>query len=436
MESKVKRVIAMEADFSADVMPAFLSMAEKTALAYGLDKKSVMNLRLAAEEVFSYLSTVSDMHDPVRIEFVNGCYYVQVNFLFSSRRLNLHAFNLTADINPADEAQIHDIGLLIAARLVDQIQFVMNPEQKMCLSLYKEKSYPAGTALETLSAINVKTAKIETPASDDLKIFCMRVLSYYSPDDYPAFIAYPGKFVDMIYSGDYEAAMAFDEQKNILGGIFWQKLKGKTINFYGPYLFAESPDCGSKLLEFCLEKVGRSDCPGIMSRMAFEGETGKYFEILGSTQDFRPDGSVRRNTAVYRQLIEDLGARVMAHPQLMEFLKTEYSRLYLPRNLQASAWMGEKSEDHSVFAADFSQSQVTLRALLGGRDAEENLANHLKLFDGEGIKNIFFELDLGESWQSELVPALQNNQFLPCFLMPYAGRGDVVVFQHQAGDFR
>jgi hypothetical protein len=173
-----------------------------------------------------------------------------------------------------------------------------------------------------------------------------------------------------------------------------------------------------------------------MNRLAFAGRFGKYFEVLGSTRDYQADGSVYQHTFIYRQLIEDLGTRVLAHPQLMDFLKTEYDRLYLPRNLQASTWMGEKSEEHSVFTADFNQSQVTLRALLGGRDAEENLANHLQLFAHEGMKNIFFELDLGESWQSELVPALQNNQFKPCILMPYAGKGDVVLFQHQAGEVR
>lgn len=436
MESKVKRVIALEADFSADVMPVLLTAVEKTALAFGMDQKYVMNLTLAAEEVFSYLSTVSDLRDPLRVECVNGGYYVQVNFLFSSRRLNLQAFNLTAHIDPADEARIHDIGLLMAARMADHIQLVMNPDQKMCLSLTKEKRYPAGTALETFSIANAKTVTVETPASEDLKIFCRRVLSVYLPDETPAFLVCPGKLVDMVQSGDYQAALAFDEQKNILGGIVWQQIKGKTINFYGPFLFSELPDCEAKLLEFCLEKVGRSDCPGIMNRLAFKGETEQYFEILGSTKDYQPDGPAQQHTAIYRQLIEDEGARVLAHPQLMDFLKSEYSRLYLPRNLQSSIWMGEKSDEHSVFTADFSQSQVTLRALLGGRDAEENLASHLKLFAGEGIKNIFFELDLGETWQSGLVPALQNNQFTPCFLMPYAGRGDVVLFQYQAGEVR
>ncbi len=154
MESKTKRVLALETDFSDDVMPVFLSMVEKTALAFGMDEKYAMHLTLAAEEVFSYLSTVSDTHDPVRIECVNGGYYVQVNLLFSPRRLNLQAFNLTADIDPNDETRIHDIGLLIAARLVDYIQFVTNPGRSMCLCLYKEKSYPVGTALGLLQNTN------------------------------------------------------------------------------------------------------------------------------------------------------------------------------------------------------------------------------------------------------------------------------------------
>jgi hypothetical protein len=44
---------------------------------------------------------------------------------------------------------------------------------------------------------------------------------------------------------------------------------------------------------------------------------------------------------------------------------------------------------------------------------------------------IFFEMDLKESWQSHFTPALLKNGFEPKIVVPYGGRGDLLIFQHR-----
>jgi hypothetical protein len=51
----------------------------------------------------------------------------------------------------------------------------------------------------------------------------------------------------------------------------------------------------------------------------------------------------------------------------------------------------------------------------------------------EGITNILFEMDLGKSWQCHFTQPLLETGFEPRLVLPYAGRGDLIVFQHKVG---
>jgi hypothetical protein len=84
-----------------------------------------------------------------------------------------------------------------------------------------------------------------------------------------------------------------------------------------------------------------------------------------------------------------------------------------------------------VLSAEFDRSQkiVTLRPIHPGADADKNMANHLKLFVEESLRSVFFEMDLAQPWQTEFTPALLKNGFTPRLVLPYAGQGDLVIFQ-------
>ena len=60
---------------------------------------------------------------------------------------------------------------------------------------------------------------------------------------------------------------------------------------------------------------------------------------------------------------------------------------------------------------------------------EDNLMRHLQLFRNEGIRNVVFEIDLGSAWKSAVIPCLLRNGFRPVQILPYAGDGDIILFQ-------
>lgn len=431
MSLKRMNKLSLELGLSTDMLPVFLAVVEKSALAFAMAEREAMFLTLSAEEVFTYLAQAGTVEESVRMVLSDGGYYIRLDFIFSDRSLNLRAFNLSNSIDLSDENRLNEIGLLIAARTVDRILIEFNQQGSIQLTLIKDKSYPLGQVIEPKSAQSKSKLRFTQPGSDDLKLFCQMVPSLNSAESYPDFFNYPGKVVDMMRSGDYQALLAYDEQDHIQGGIVWEHKGRKTVEFYGPYSFKDSPEISEGILEQCLQELGRSEASGIMNRNAEEDLYAQYFETFGHTRFYKPDGTISEKTTIYRQLGEDPGSRVWTHPNLVSFLEAEYRRLYLPRDILTSVSMGEQAEAYSVLTAAFDQKTITLRVLLAGKDAEENLIKHLQLFRQENYLNIFFELDLGQAWQSEMVPALLACHFAPCLIMPYAGKADVVLFQYQ-----
>jgi hypothetical protein len=94
---------------------------------------------------------------------------------------------------------------------------------------------------------------------------------------------------------------------------------------------------------------------------------------------------------------------------------------------------GEASPPHSVLAAEFDRAYgtVTLRPVWWGLDAHTNLASYVRLLSNEDISCTTLEIDLGKPWQSRFVPAIIDNGFQPRFILPYGGKGDLVIFEHK-----
>ncbi|HPF21107.1 MAG TPA: hypothetical protein PLC88_07175 [Syntrophomonas sp.] len=428
-----KNEIVMELSLHPENLPVVMNMAEQAALVFGMQSKDTMALRLAAEEVFSYLCTHTDMQDTIRLECKKGIYYIQMDFIFQHSNLDLRAFNISTDINLEDDSQLEEMGLLIAARSIDRL-FLNDEQNRMVLSLYKEKSYPPAE-ISTPMSRNTTEFFIKPADIEDLKSFCQLAASFdKDTQELPVFLRYPGKFADMIYSGEYQAALAFDQQQAILGGIVWKSQAQRTIEFYGPYLFTRFDGMAEALIESCLEQIGRSDAVGLVNRCGTVDLSEKYFEKLGTIQYLHNDDKVLDITAYYRQLCEDPGQRIWTHPDLLPYLQSQYQRLFLPREIRPVSNMGEYKHAHSVFSSEIGHDQVILRPLLGGEDTAANLKGHLQLFAREKIPNIFFEIDLGLAWHAELVPALLCQGFKPGLILPYAGKADLLLMQYRAGD--
>ena len=90
----------------------------------------------------------------------------------------------------------------------------------------------------------------------------------------------------------------------------------------------------------------------------------------------------------------------------------------------------------SVLAAELEQEQslAIIRPLGAGRDMAANLAGHLHLLRGGGIANFLVELDTGRSEDTAFAAALAETGFVPRLVIPDAGLGDLVVYDHPTGE--
>ncbi len=417
-------------------LPLVTSFVEKIALILGLAKAEALSLTLATEEVFLHLCRVIlPQGGDVEVDCLSGGYHVRVDFRFPARDFNLRAFNLTATVSVADEAALEEMGLVLASRSVDRFQLTRQEGQGLRLRLIKEKAYPADNAEGPLTSRALTKFSVRAPQPEEMKIFSPLAKKYYQGQIIPNFFHYPGKLVDMMRGGEYSAAVALGPAGEIGGGILWHGSGPRMVECFGPYLFNQ--DAGSSiagaLLEACIGAIAKTPAVGLINRFPTPEFPRQQFESLGSVLVHTADEPPRQQTAWFRQLHEDLGSITWAHPALEGFLKKEYQRLVLPRDIRLLRDAGEGRSQNSVLSAEFDRlnGQVTLHPVWPGADMETNVAQHLKLLKQEGLRNIFFLVDLGQAWQADFAPALLQNGFLARLVLPYAGEGDLVVFQFE-----
>ena len=278
---------------------------------------------------------------------------------------------------------------------------------------------------------------IQPPDNEQAKLMTALVKENFPPSQVPAPFGRPGKVVDMLAAGHWQAACAFGPSGQMGGAIVWQWSGPKTVEFFGPYLFGQPKDgpMAEDLLNACINAIAKSPAVALICRMPTDYLPRRQFEILGQLEIFESDGKPVVQPTCFRQMQEDTGCTVICHPALADFLDRQYRRLVLPRQVQVTGDAGERRSDISVLAADFERSRnlVTLHPIQAGADARQNLARHVELFRREDVGNVFFELDLGVTWQAGFGGALLEAGFTPRLVLPYAGRADILVFQWQEG---
>lgn len=432
MEPENRKEVSLALAAISSLMPVATAFVEKSALAFGLEEKGALLLTLSTEEIFLHLcQTTPDQK--VEIRCAGGGYYVQVEFEIPIEDLNLKAFNLTARINPEDERLLEDLGLVLASRSVDRFRIWEEKGRGLHLVLIKEKEYPAAPDTAPFQVQPLSTFSLRTPDREELKDFAQLASFYYPSYVLPPFFRFPGKMADMAEAGAFKAVIAVDPKGHMGGGMLWYWRGLKIMACSGPYLFnqpQESP-MAEALMEALLQDIARTRAVGLLSRYPTRDLPLNFFEPLGSFSFFPSKGAPLWITAYYRHLHEDAGSMVWSHSEMAPFLKQEFERMILPRDLRELKDFGERRNPYSVLSAKFDRDRnlVTLYPLRPGSDEEQNVANHLTLLRKEGWRNIFFEMDLAKSQQVEFAPALIKNNVLPCLLLPYAGEGDVVLFQ-------
>ena len=426
--------VTLEAITNAQFLPLATSFVEKAASAFGMDEQSVLSITLATEEIFGYLCQVTEQHNPIKIQLTNGGYFVRADFAFQAKDFDMRAFNLTTHASFDDEETAAETGLLIASRIVDRFKFTQS-DGVLGLTLVKEKTYPEASALDYQPPKDLEDFSLHMASTEELKIFVRAVMSYYASIPVPSIFRYPGKLIDMVESGDYYVALAVDRHGHIGGGIVWRWESEKMVECYGPYVFGQTTesDMAHSILDFCIGRIAKSGALGLINRYPTPELPLEYFEPLGEVTLRQVHGQTVKINAHYRHLEEDLGLVVWSHPSLEDFLKKEYNRLVFAREVQFISDEGEASPPHSVLAAEFDRAYgtVTLRPVWWGLDAHTSLESYVKLLSNEDISCTTLEIDLGKPWQSRFVPAIIDNGFQPRFILPYGGKGDLVIFEHK-----
>lgn len=436
MEQADEKTLSLKLTAGFEFMPVVLSFVEKTAEILGLAKNECLQLTLAAEEIFSYLARSVCPGAAVSIQCVNGVYFTKVNFQFPVAAFHLGGLNITSIISPENESNLDEMGLVIAARFVDKLAITKKKQNEVELTIIKDKVYPQGIEVTVKRPLAEENTIIERPDGETVKLLAMMINTYSGDSLIPAFFKYPGKVADMVFSGDYQALTAMNQRREICGGILFHHRNEKIIESYGPFVFTEEKarETGTALWEACLSSLARTKTIGVVSIYSLPEWLQKDSEDLGYFEFSDETTASVKMPAFYRLLHEDPGGVIWTNEKLIEYLKKEYDRLFLARDIRVVANLGEHRNDASIFSTEFQKdcAQAILRPLWPGRDSDKNVRNHIKTLLEEKITNIFFEIDSGIPWHAELIPALIGNRFTPSLIIPFGGESDLIIFRYHA----
>ncbi len=421
--------IELSIPLQAGLLPVATAYVEQSVRAFGLRREEALALALAMEEVYSFLAAKAAGGQAVKVTCRYGGYYAEVICRFASRALPVRALNITAAVSSDDKKPLRKRGLLWAARTVDRLR-ISSEDDTISVHFIKEKVYPPAPEAESGAFTAKGPFRVCGGEPEFLKQFARRVVAVYGRQA-PAFSRFPGKVIDMVADGEYGVTVLADENRNVGGGMFWRN-DGKMAEAYGPYVFSGQPQIARDVVEACLKKLARTGAVCLVIPAATAQAPQNYFEPLGQLPVV-VDGVTQTQQALYRQLEEDNGSVTFVHPCLVAFARDTYERLYLPRQVEAVEYQGERLSPYSAFAArmDRPAKKAVLSSLWVGEDAAANLAEHVLTLRQEGIANIFFKTDAGVAEQALLGPALLAAGFVPRLIFPREGRGDTILFAYQ-----
>lgn len=414
-------------------LPVVFSFVYSASLSFRIGVTASESLALAADEFFSYLCGQRELKSLIEVEALNGIYYGTITFRFTAPNLDLHALNITSKVLPDNPSSLETLGLVIASRSCDQFH-VTEHSGTYAVSFVKEKSYPSVDAEFPTGVPEPDAFFIGRPTIDMIIQFCLMAERFFGHTFYLVDFSVPGKVVDMVESGEYDIIVAADQKHRICGGLLWGKTGKAIAECYGPYVFTPEEsrkELSRSLIEKCIEKNARTSCRGIILYNPSGCCEAEDFEILGKVRVNNTRGEPMSVTVLFRALHEDSGCTVMAHPSLVPFLREEYKRLVLPREIRQVPDTGERWEEHSLLGPFINRKVgiALVTPLIFGRDARRLLESHVSMFVSEGIRNIFFPMDLANAWETKFSPHLLSSGFEPKYIVPFGGTADVVFFQ-------
>lgn len=419
------------------LVTAFVSHA---SMAMGLEDADAGHLTRASEKIFLLLCEFLPFSKRVRISCVDGLYYVdqEVEFdLFESDG----RMSGSSQSDPYEFlAKTDGLDLDSDTQTVDTFRLVQKKTTLSCV-LRKYKSYPIIT--ESPSPVHLTLTgplSVRAPDPHELGLFISHAYQSYPRLMLHSSFLSPGKVVDMVASGDFFAIVAVDSRGSIGGGILgrWQGAGNRVVEFYGPYVFGRErrQETAQLLVDGIIENLARTNTLALATLMPTPELPTDYFDSVGSLCLSSEQCVVSVFETYFRYLGEDPGSVVRVHRLLVPFVDEVYQRLALPREIVVLEEYGESVPMRSIISVDYIGflSRAILRPMWFGRDSLDNLRRHLDHVRSLDYKNILIEIDLGIPWHSFFVPAIFECGFTPRSILPYAGKGDLIIFGESLGE--
>ncbi|HEX9078941.1 MAG TPA: hypothetical protein VF795_05095 [Desulfuromonadaceae bacterium] len=434
--ANAKNSTVIRVPFGGAFLPLAMEFADKGARGFGYGDRDTAGVVLAVEELFSFYAGRAAAGSAMEIELEDEGYRLALTLSFRTADPDMRAFNLTWRVSHDSEESLEMLGPMIAARSVSSLRLDFGADERVTLRITRDRDYPPANAVALPPADAARNVRLADPSADDLRHFAAMVATSGTPF-VPSFMARPGMAVDMLAAGRLNAVLALAGDW-IVGGILWRPLTDSCLELYGPYLFCDDPDDRvlTMLLDEAVGRISRTRFRGLVRRQEKLPGHERFFDFLGELKMAGASGNAAHVTYYYRQLREENGGVVYCSGPLAAFLEDQYDRLCLPRQVRDGGGDPRRLREWSVLAVEleYPRSLAIIRPLCAGKDMAANLAAHLDLLRAEGINNFIFELNTGRSEETAFGEALEETGFVPRLLIPDAGQGDLVIYDHAERD--
>jgi hypothetical protein len=422
--------------FSAPFLPLAMAFIDKGASGFGYNARETGGVVLAMEELFSFYVQQAAGESAIEIELEDQGYRLALSLTFRMANPDLRAFNLTWNLSPDSEESLAMLGPMIAARSVSSLRLDFGANEQVVLRITRDRDYAPAWAVPLPPSDVAGTLRLLDSSADDLSHFAAMAAASGTPF-LPPFLSRPGMAAAMLSVG-HLSALLVARGDWIVGGVLWRSLTDSCLELYGPYMFTDDPgDQGMiLLLDEAVGRISRSGYRGMVRRQGPLAGHERFFDFLGELELSGLGGAAARSTYYYRQLKEESGGVVYSTGSLAAFLGEQYDRLCLPRQVRGSVIDPSRLRPASVLAVELepARSLAIIRPLCAGQDMAANLTAHLGLLRGEGINNFLVEINTGRNEDTAFATALEETGFIPRLVIPDAGEGDMVIYDHPGGD--
>ncbi len=422
--------------FSTPFLPLAMEFIAKGARGFGYNDRETGGLVLAMEELFSFYVQQAARESTMEIELEDQGYRLALSLAFRMANPDLRAFNLTWNLRPDSEESLALLGPMIAARSVSSLRLDFGANERLVLRMTRDRDYAQAGTVALPPPEGNGMLRLTDPSADDLSHFAAMAVASGAPF-LPTFLSRPGMAADMLMIGHLNAILVTSGAW-ITGGVLWRPLTDSCLELYGPYMFTADPDDQglTLLLDEAVGRISRSGSRGLVRRQGPLAGYERFFDFLGELALTGISDAAAHCTYYYRQLKEESSGAVYCTGSLATFLSDQYDRLCLPRQVRETGIDPSRLRDASVLTVEleYARSLAIIRPLCAGNDMAANLTAHLDLLRGEGINNFIVEINTGRTEDTAFATALEETGFIPRLVIPDAGQGDLVIYDHPGGD--